>query len=100
MELDELRVLNTLAFQEVAHLSRDNTFRIESELEQMSGLAQQLDELAAKMKRKNPYAESDRREKVQRAAGGRGGAAAGLRAGAGIADERGQQAGARRHGQV
>ncbi len=62
VELDELRVLNTLAFQEVAHLSRDNTFRIERELEQMSGLAHQLEELAAKMKRKNPYAESDQQK--------------------------------------
>ncbi|MEX1020307.1 MAG: ATP-dependent DNA helicase, partial [Litorilinea sp.] len=56
-ELDELRFLNTLAFQEAANQSRDNSaYALEGELEQMLRLAHRLRDLANRLKRENPYA--------------------------------------------
>lgn len=55
-ELDELELLNTQAFQEVALLSRENSYRIEAELEYMSELANALRGLARRLKQQNPYA--------------------------------------------
>lgn len=55
-ELDELRFLNTMAFQEAANQSRDNSsYALEGELEQMLRLANQLRELSNRLKRENPY---------------------------------------------
>ncbi|NJN84681.1 MAG: ATP-dependent DNA helicase [Caldilineaceae bacterium] len=53
--LDELRFQNTLAFQEVAHLSRDNSFRIETELEELKKLGHALEKLATELKSGNPF---------------------------------------------
>lgn len=54
-ELDELRMLNTLAFQEAAHLNRENSYRIEGDLETMASLAKALRDLASRLKQNNPY---------------------------------------------
>lgn len=54
-ELDSLRFQNTLAFQEVAHLNRDNAFRIDGDLESMKKLASALHELSQRMRRDNPF---------------------------------------------
>ncbi|MCB0060503.1 MAG: ATP-dependent DNA helicase [Caldilineaceae bacterium] len=54
-EIDESRFQNTLAFQEVAHLSRDNAFRIDDELEEMKKLSRGLSGLAQKLKLNHPY---------------------------------------------
>lgn len=56
-ELDSLRFQNTLAFQEVAHLNRDNAFRIDDDLESMKKLASALHDLAQRMRRDNPFAQ-------------------------------------------
>jgi ATP-dependent DNA helicase DinG len=58
-ELDGLRMLNTLAFQEVSNLSRDNSFRFEVELEQMRRLGNALKDLHQQLKQRNPYASAD-----------------------------------------
>jgi ATP-dependent DNA helicase DinG len=55
--LDELRYLNTLAFQEAANLTRDNVFRLETELVTMKKLAGALRDLAVDLKKRNPYGE-------------------------------------------
>ncbi len=57
-ELDSLRMFNTLAFQEVSNLSRDNSFRLEVELEQMRRLGNALRDLHQRMKQRNPYADN------------------------------------------
>lgn len=54
-ELDSFRTLNLLAFQHVAHLSRDNSFQIEGELESMSRLGKMLSDLGKRLKDQNPY---------------------------------------------
>ena len=54
-ELDGLRLQNTLAFQEASNLSRDNAFRLETELEQMRRLGNALKDLAHRLKQRNPY---------------------------------------------
>lgn len=58
-ELDKLRMLNTLAFQEVSNQSRENAFRFEGELEQMRRLGNALTELHKRLKQNNPYAKSE-----------------------------------------
>ena len=58
-ELDALRMLNTLAFQEVSNLSRDNSFRFEVELEQMRRLGNALQDLHKQLKQRNPYSKED-----------------------------------------
>jgi ATP-dependent DNA helicase DinG len=50
-ELELLRLANALAFQEVTRISRDNSFVIETELEEMKRLSRQLDALADKLVR-------------------------------------------------
>jgi ATP-dependent DNA helicase DinG len=60
-ELDELRFRNTLAFQEVAQLSRENSFRIEGDLAAMKELGSALRDLATRMKKSNPYGEAPER---------------------------------------
>jgi len=62
-QLDEVRFHNTLAFQEVAHLSRENSYRIETDLEEMKKLGRALAEMAQRLKLTNPYAEKAEREK-------------------------------------
>ncbi len=59
-EADELRYHNTLAFQEAAHQTRDNSFRIEGELEEMKKLSRRLSDLGQKLKKKNPYGDKDK----------------------------------------
>jgi ATP-dependent DNA helicase DinG len=58
-ELDALRMLNTLAFQEVSNLSRENSFRFEVELEQMRRLGNALNDLHKQLKQRNPYSNAD-----------------------------------------
>lgn len=53
--LDELKMQNILAFQEIAHLSRENAFRIESELEELKKLGHALNKQAERMKQANPF---------------------------------------------
>lgn len=64
-ELDEIRFHNTLAFQEVAHLSRDNAYRIESELEELKKLGRRLSDLGQRLKQRNPYANKSEEELFQ-----------------------------------
>ncbi len=58
-EVDEWRFQNTLAFQEVSHLNRDNAYRIDGDLEEMKKLSRGLSALAQKLKLENPYAKGD-----------------------------------------
>jgi ATP-dependent DNA helicase DinG len=58
-EIDELRFQNTLAFQEVAHLSRENAYRIDADLEEMKKLSRGLSALAQKFKLNHPYAKGE-----------------------------------------
>ena len=58
-ELDELRFQNTLAFQTVSNLSRDNTFRLDADLEELTRLGNALSDLASRMKQHSPYGESE-----------------------------------------
>ncbi|MEZ4620937.1 MAG: ATP-dependent DNA helicase [Caldilineaceae bacterium] len=58
-EIDEWRFQNTLAFQEVSHLSRDNAFRIDSELEEMKKLSRGLSALSQKLKLNHPFAKGE-----------------------------------------
>lgn len=53
--LDALRFQNTLAFQEIANLSRDNAYRIETELESLKKLGNAVRDLAQHMKQFHPY---------------------------------------------
>lgn len=62
-EIEQLRFLNTLAFQEVANQSRDNSFQVQGELESMKKLSTLLSKLGQRMKESNPY-----REAVEKAA--------------------------------
>jgi ATP-dependent DNA helicase DinG len=55
-DLDRLRQLNTLAFQEIAHSSRENAFQLEGDLESLLRLGSALAELGKRLKQKNPYA--------------------------------------------
>jgi len=55
-EVDRLRHLNTIAFQDVSRRSRDNAFEIEGDLEAMISLSNALSELGQRLKRGNPYA--------------------------------------------
>lgn len=64
-DLDELRFQNTVAFQEVAHLSRDNAYRIESELEEMKKLGRRLSELGHRLKQRSPYANKSDEDLLQ-----------------------------------
>ena len=59
--IEEIRFQNTIAFQEVARLSRDNSFRIEPELEDMKKLSRQLSNLAEEMKKNNPHESPDQK---------------------------------------
>ncbi len=56
--LDEVRFQNTLAFQEAANLGRENSFRIETDLEAMKNLASALRDVALRMKQRNPFGDS------------------------------------------
>ncbi|MFO7631918.1 MAG: ATP-dependent DNA helicase [Caldilinea sp.] len=55
-DLDQLRQLNSLAFQEISHSNRDNAFQLEGDLESMLKLSSALAELGQRLKRANPYA--------------------------------------------
>ena len=55
-ELDKLRYLNTLAFQDVSRRSDDNAFQIEGDLESILKLSSALAELGQRLKKANPYA--------------------------------------------
>ncbi|MBP7964893.1 MAG: ATP-dependent DNA helicase [Caldilineaceae bacterium] len=54
-ELDELRFQNTVAFQEVAYQSRENSYRIKGTLEEMKRLGHDLEALKAKLKQLDPF---------------------------------------------
>jgi len=64
-EIDEFRFQNTLAFQEVAHLSRDNAYRIDPELEELKKLGRRLSDLGQRLKQRSPYANKTDDELVQ-----------------------------------
>ena len=55
-EIEQLRYLNTLAFQEVSNQSRDNAFQVGEELETMRQLGSALSKLGQRLKQANPYA--------------------------------------------
>ncbi|MFN8467586.1 MAG: ATP-dependent DNA helicase [Caldilineaceae bacterium] len=55
-EIEQLRYLNTLAFQEVSNQSRDNAFQVQEELETMRQLGSALGKLGQRLKQANPYA--------------------------------------------
>jgi ATP-dependent DNA helicase DinG len=55
-EIEQLRYLNTLAFQEVSNQSRDNAFQLEAELESMRQLGSALSRLGQRLRQANPYA--------------------------------------------
>ena len=55
-EIEQLRYLNTLAFQEVSNQSRDNAFQVQVELESMHQLGSALSKLGQRLKQANPYA--------------------------------------------
>ncbi|MFN8440759.1 MAG: ATP-dependent DNA helicase [Caldilineaceae bacterium] len=61
-EIEELRFHNTLAFQELSHLSRDNAFRVDSDLEEMKKLSSALSNLAKRLKEKSPYGENGEKD--------------------------------------
>jgi len=67
-ELDELRFRNTLAFQTVANLRRDNAFRIEEDLEEIQELGRRLEGLAQRLRRENPHDNIDEDDDAQVAA--------------------------------
>ncbi len=66
-ELDQVRFQNTLAFQEISHLSRDNSFRIDQDLEALKKLGRSLGDMAQRLKQTNPY--GDKAEAEQQAEG-------------------------------
>lgn len=72
--LDAVRMLNLLAFQEVANLSRDSAFRMEADLESMRRLAHALRDLATRLRSKSPYDNNAVTLDVMYEAGGAGGA--------------------------
>jgi ATP-dependent DNA helicase DinG len=55
-EIEQLRYLNTLAFQEVSNQSRDNAFQVQVELESMRQLSGALGKLGQRLKQANPFA--------------------------------------------
>lgn len=55
-DLDRLRYLNTLAFQDISRRSSDNAFQIEGDLEAILSLSSALAELGQRLKKANPYA--------------------------------------------
>ncbi len=66
-ELDELRFQNTLAFQSVSNLSRDNSFRIEQDLEELASLGRRLEEVGKRLRLLDPFRMIDE-EKDEQAA--------------------------------
>jgi len=54
-ELEQLRFLNLMAFQEVSNQSRDNAFQVQGELESMKKLGSLLGKLGQRLKQTNPY---------------------------------------------
>ncbi len=57
-QLDELRFQNTLAFEEVKLKSRDNSFILDGELEQIRILGNRLRELSDQLRERKPYGEA------------------------------------------
>ncbi len=55
-EMDAMRFQNTLAFQQVAHLNRDNAYRIEGDLAEMKNLGRRLSDVGQQLKLRSPYA--------------------------------------------
>ena len=54
-EIDELRYLNTLAFQAIANSSNENAFQVEGDIEEILRLSGALGKLGERMKSNNPY---------------------------------------------
>jgi ATP-dependent DNA helicase DinG len=55
-EIERLRFLNTLAFQEVSNQSRDNAFQLQAELESLQQLGSALSKLGQQLRQNSPYA--------------------------------------------
>jgi ATP-dependent DNA helicase DinG len=55
-EAEELRYLNTLAFQEISNQSRENAFQLQGELESMKKLGTAIAKIGQRLKQANPYA--------------------------------------------
>ncbi len=55
-EIEQLRFLNTLAFQEVANQNRENAFQLQNELASMKQLGGVLSKLGQRLKQTNPHA--------------------------------------------
>jgi ATP-dependent DNA helicase DinG len=55
-EIERLRYLNTLAFQEISNQSRDNAFQLQNELESLQQLGSALSKLGQQLRQNNPYA--------------------------------------------
>jgi ATP-dependent DNA helicase DinG len=54
-EVERLRYLNTLAFQEVSNQSRDTAFQVQAELETLKQLSSALTKLGQQLRQQNPY---------------------------------------------
>lgn len=54
-EVERLRFLNTLAFQEVSNQNRDNSFQLQGDLESLKELSGALTRLGQALKQANPY---------------------------------------------
>ncbi len=54
-EIEQLRYLNALAFQELGNQSRDNAFQLQGELETLKQLGSALSKLGQRLKQANPY---------------------------------------------
>ena len=54
-ELDKVRYLNTLAFQDISRRSDENAFQLEGDLETILKLSGALTELGQRLKKCNPY---------------------------------------------
>ena len=67
-QLDDLRFRNSLAFQSVANLSRDNAYRIEEDLEEIKELSAGLDRLTRQLRQRNPYEKINEDDEAQVAA--------------------------------
>ncbi len=63
-EVEQLRYLNLLAFQEVSNQNRENAFQLQAELEGMKQLSGALGKLGQQLRQQNPYT-----KEVEQAAG-------------------------------
>ncbi|MEM7536900.1 MAG: ATP-dependent DNA helicase [Chloroflexota bacterium] len=64
VEIERLRFQNTAAFQEVANLTRDNSFVITTDLPEMKELADGLNKLGKRLKNEMPYQEDEKTKEI------------------------------------